>query len=69
MQSNIFQWKKCGKNIRSGICLFLGFREREGNYKYVHSEIDYIAGHEKQYIPMEKMWQEYQIRDLSVPGL
>ena len=44
MQRNIFQWKKYGKNIRSGICLFLGLREREGNYKYVQLEIGYIAG-------------------------
>jgi len=35
----------------------------------VHLEIDYMAGHAKEYIPMEKMWQEYQIRDLSVPRL
>jgi len=35
--------KKNGKNIRSGICLFLGFREREGNYKYVQLSIGYIA--------------------------
>jgi len=47
----------------------LGFRERGGNYKHVHLEIGYIASHTKEYIPMEKMWQEYQIRDWSVPGL
>jgi len=35
--------KKNGKNIRSGICLFLGFRERGGNYKYVQLSIGYIA--------------------------
>jgi hypothetical protein len=35
----------------------------------VHLEIDYIAGHAKEYIPIEKMWQESPIRDLSVPGL
>jgi len=35
----------------------------------VHFEIDCIAGHAKEYIPMEKIWQEYQIRDLSVSGL
>ena len=47
----------------------MSFREREGNYKYVHLEIGYIAGHAKEYISMEKIWQEYQIRDWSVPGL
>ena len=36
--------KKNGKNIKSGICLFLGCREREGNYNYVQLSIGYIAG-------------------------
>jgi hypothetical protein len=36
--------KKSGKNIRSGICLFLGFRETEDNYKYVQLEITCVAG-------------------------
>ena len=36
--------KKCGKNIRSGIGLFLGLGEREGNYKYVQLEMGYIVG-------------------------
>jgi len=51
--------KKYGKNIRSGICLFLSLREREDNYKYVQLEISCVAGHAKEYIPMKKMWQKY----------
>jgi len=55
MQRNIFQWKKYGKNIRSGICLFLSLREREDNYKYVQLELSCVAGHAKEYIPMKKI--------------
>ena len=36
--------KKSGKNIRSGICLFLSFGGRGGNCKYVQLWIGYIAG-------------------------
>jgi len=35
--------KKSGKNIRSEICLFLGFGGRGNNNKHVQLEIDYVA--------------------------
>ena len=36
--------KNSGKNIRSGICLFLGLREKGDNYKYVQLELSCVAG-------------------------
>ena len=52
--------KNSGKNIRSGICLFLGLRERGGNYKYVQLEINCVAGPCKGMYSNEKQWQEYR---------
>jgi len=46
--------KNSGKNIRSGICLFLGLREREGNYKYMQFEISCVAGPYKEIYSNEK---------------
>jgi len=46
--------KNSGKNIRSGICLFLGLREREGNYKYVQLEISRVASQYKGIYSNEK---------------
>ena len=46
--------KNSGKNIRSGICLFLGLRERESNYKYVQFEISYVASQYKEIYSNEK---------------
>jgi len=46
--------KNSGKNIRSGICLFLGLREREGNYKYMQLEISCVASQYKGIYSNEK---------------
>jgi len=47
-------WKS-GKNYRSGIFLFLGLREREGNYKYMQFEISCVAGPYKGIYSNEKL--------------
>ena len=43
MQRNIYLIKKSGKNIRSGICLFLGLEKKKSKYKCVQHEISYVT--------------------------
>jgi len=46
--------EKIGKNIRSGIGLFWGLKERGGNYKYVQLEIHRLSSQYKGIYSNEK---------------
>ena len=47
-----------GKNIKTGISLFLGFGGKENNNKCVQLEIDYVAVQYKEIYSSEKWWQK-----------